>query len=570
MDVMKLLKLVKWPKSLLYVIVVLSIISACISLTLPILTRNLIDDLTNNSASLQEVLLLVGMFLLNGISGGVSFYLIKLLGSKIMYQLRLYIFDKIMRLPISYFDNHETGQTISRMTDDVENINDFITDNVSNLIAQVILIIGAIVMLFVLDWKFSLMIFLAIPIVLVVILPIGNLTYKVAMQKQDTLANFTGLITRVLSDIRLVKTYNAEQKEKGKANVSLKELFALSLKAAKIQSIVSPVVSSALILVLFTVVGYGVYRISTGSLTAGTFVAILFYMVQSMTPISGLSSFFNELKKTEGSTVHVSELLQLAKEHEQVGTKKELLASDMNISFENIHFSYNTEHDVLKDVNFTIPANKVTAIVGPSGSGKSTIFYLLERFYAPSNGVIAMNGINIHEFDLHQWRRHIGYVMQDNAIMNGTIEENLTYGLDRTYSQEELFNIAKASNCDEFITKLEDGYQTFVGERGVKLSGGQKQRLSIGRALFINPKLLLLDEATSSLDSESEALVQEAIHSLIQNRTTIIIAHRLSTIKNADQIIFLDNGVVTGIGTHDELMTNHEKYAYFVQTQSFD
>lgn len=290
--------------------------------------------------------------------------------------------------------------------------------------------------------------------------------------------------------------------------------------------------------------------------------------------MASLSAFFTEFKKTEGATKKLYDLYLEEKErlleNKQNNDNEYIEQSLGDIEFKNVSFAYNEEEIVLKNVNFKIPAQKITAIVGPSGSGKSTIFYLLERLYQVSEGEITFHNVNINEYPLHEWRKQIGYVMQESSLMGGTIEENLVYGIDNNYTEADLHRIAKISNSEEFIAKFKDKYQTLVGERGVKLSGGQKQRISIGRALFRDPKILLLDEATSSLDSESEVYVQEAINNLIKDRTTLIIAHRLSTVKNADQIIFLDNGVITGIGTHDELMSSHEKYSYFVQTQSFD
>lgn len=575
MTLINLLRLIKWPKKLLIIIIIFSIVSAGISLTLPILTRDLIDALTNQSITKNEILIFIGLFIVNALVSGFTYYLIKVLGSKIMYNLRSTIFAHILKLKTAFYDQTESGIVISRMTDDIENINSFVTEKVTNLLSQIIIVIGAVSMLFVLDWKITLLIFIAIPVVLLVILPIGNMTYKVALEKQDSLANFTSLMNRVLSEIRLVKVYNAEKKEFNLANKSLKNMYRLNLKEAKIQSIVSPIVTSVVLGVLFSVLGYGVYRISNGTLTAGTFVAVVFYLVQAITPMASLSAFYTEFKKTEGSTKKLYDLY--LEESEQIdqfdnkGTSKSLVNNlNENITFSNVSFSYNGKEQVLKNINFSIPAHKVTAIVGPSGSGKSTIFYLLERLYQLSEGEILLNNININDYPLDEWRKQIGYVMQESGLMAGTLEENLVYGIDENYEIKDLEYAASISNSSQFISKFESKFQTQVGERGVKLSGGQKQRISIGRALLRDPNILLLDEATSSLDSESEFYVQEAISKLIKNRTTLIIAHRLSTIKNADQIIFLDNGVITGIGKHDELVKSHEKYRYFVQTQSFD
>ncbi|WP_312754159.1 ABC transporter ATP-binding protein [Rummeliibacillus suwonensis] len=574
MHLFKILKMAKWPKVIITIVVIVSIISSIVALTLPLLTRNLIDQLTTGQIEKGYLGLVIGVFIFNGLISGISLYLIRYIGSKVMFEIREKMLSKIVYLPISYFDNNNTGVLISRLTDDIETINSFVTEKLTNLLSQILILIGSLIMLFILDWKLSLVILAVIPVVLFIILPIGNLTYKVAMESQDSMAQFTTTLNRSFSEMRLVKSYTAEESELNEGRFSLKKIFNLSIKQAKIQAFVSPIVSSALIVLLFSVIGYGVFRISNGTLTAGTFVAIIFYLVQAITPVSSITSFYTDLKKTQGSTKKLYELYIEPKEkikEENNHTENLCLQNEVSsISIKDLSFSYNQGEEILKNISFEIPKNKVTAIVGPSGSGKSTLFYLIERMYEVNAGNIYYGNNDISQYHLKEWRSIIGYVMQENAMINGTIEENLTYGLSKKYTQEELDNASIMSNSKNFIDKLKNGYSTIIGERGVKLSGGQKQRIAIGRALLRQPKILLLDEATSSLDSESEKLVQEAIDNLIKNRTTIVIAHRLSTIKNAAQIVFLDNGEVTGIGTHSELMKHHKKYASFVNTQSIN
>lgn len=574
MHLFKILKMAKWPKVIITIVVIVSIISSIVALTLPLLTRNLIDQLTTGQIEKGYLGLVIGVFIFNGLISGISLYLIRYIGSKVMFEIREKMLSKIVYLPISYFDNNNTGVLISRLTDDIETINSFVTEKLTNLLSQILILIGSLIMLFILDWKLSLVILAVIPVVLFIILPIGNLTYKVAMESQDSMAQFTTTLNRSFSEMRLVKSYTAEESELNEGRFSLKKIFNLSIKQAKIQAFVSPIVSSALIVLLFSVIGYGVFRISNGTLTAGTFVAIIFYLVQAITPVSSITSFYTDLKKTQGSTKKLYELYIEPKEkikEENNHTENLCLQNEVSsISIKDLSFSYNQGEEILKNISFEIPKNKVTAIVGPSGSGKSTLFYLIERMYEVNAGNIYYGNNDISQYHLKEWRSIIGYVMQENAMINGTIEENLTYGLSEKYTQEELDNASIMSNSKNFIDKLKNGYSTIIGERGVKLSGGQKQRIAIGRALLRQPKILLLDEATSSLDSESEKLVQEAIDNLIKNRTTIVIAHRLSTIKNAAQIVFLDNGEVTGIGTHSELMKHHKKYASFVNTQSIN
>lgn len=310
-------------------------------------------------------------------------------------------------------------------------------------------------------------------------------------------------------------------------------------------------------------------RLSEGTISPGTFVAIIFYLVQFVTPLSSLSNFFTEYKKTLGATKRLYEIYSLKPEAEN----KQISSNAFNLGngdlkFENISFQYNDpSSEVFNKLNLRFPKNKITAVVGPSGAGKSTLFNLIERLYEAQNGEIYYESTPIKDIDLTVWRKKIGYVMQDTLMITGTIKENLTYGLSGSVSQETIIKYSKLANAHDFIMELPDNYETFIGERGIKLSGGQKQRIAIARALIKNPEILLLDEATSNLDSESEILVQQSINRLVRDRTTIIIAHRLSTIRDADNIVFLENGVVTGSGNHLDLINNHEKYREFVNGQ---
>ena len=277
-----------------------------------------------------------------------------------------------------------------------------------------------------------------------------------------------------------------------------------------------------------------------------------------------MSTLLTDYKHAKGATKRISEILKEKQENFVGLSYKKLPLYDL--SFNSVYFSYNKNY-ILKNISFTIPKNKITAIVGPSGSGKTTILSLVTRMYHINSGSINFGNESIYNFDLAEWRENIGYVMQNNSIISGSIKENILYGIKKNISEEHFKKYVRLSNSYDFIMSLEDKYNSEVGENGDKLSGGQKQRIDIARNLIKNPQILLLDEATASLDSESETKIQNALTLLSQNRTTVIVAHRLSTIKNADQIIFLDNGEITGSGTHDYLMNTHEKYRKFVSNQ---
>ncbi|HAR5951348.1 TPA: ABC transporter ATP-binding protein, partial [Staphylococcus pseudintermedius] len=279
-----------------------------------------------------------------------------------------------------------------------------------------------------------------------------------------------------------------------------------------------------------------------------------------------LSTLVTDYKKAVGASQRIYEILHEPLENIAAPNLQDEIPTG-DLKFDHVYFGYD-DTPVLKDVSFNVLRGEVTAFVGPSGSGKSTLFSLIERMYEIDQGGIYYDGTSIDALSLTDWRRKIGYVMQSNAMMNGTIRDNILYGVDREVPEEELIHYAKLANCHEFIMEFEQGYDTIVGERGLKLSGGQRQRIDIARSFVKNPDILLLDEATANLDSESERKIQEALDILMENRTTIVIAHRLSTIKKAGQIIFLDHGEVTGKGRHEELMQTHAMYQQFVETQN--
>lgn len=316
---------------------------------------------------------------------------------------------------------------------------------------------------------------------------------------------------------------------------------------------------------LVVVMGYGGMRVATGALTAGELVAFILYLVQIVMPMGQFTQFFTQLQKAIGATERIIETLDAREEDHASG--RELNSANQPIYVENVSFAYDGGETILENVSFTIAPGKVTAIVGPSGSGKTTMFSLLERYYQPNSGSIRLGEEQIQGFTLASWRSKIGYVSQESPLIAGTIRENICYGLGREISDEELRQAAAMAYADQFIEELPEGYETQVGERGVKLSGGQRQRIGIARALLRDPQILMLDEATSSLDSKSELIVQQALTNLMKGRTTLVIAHRLSTVVDADQILILEKGKITGRGRHAELYETHALYREFATQQ---
>ncbi|WP_019166221.1 ABC transporter ATP-binding protein [Staphylococcus delphini] len=561
-----LLKKISWPVGLIIVAVTIASIGSLTGLLVPLFTGQVVDKFTFESISPVFIIALVAVFLVNAVLSGFGYYLLNKIGEKIIYAIRSLLWGHIIHLKMPFFDKNESGQLMSRLTDDTKVINDFISQKLPGFFPSVITLIGSLIMLFVLDWQMTLLTFITIPIFILVMVPLGKIMQKISTNTQTEIANFSGLLGRVLTEMRLVKVANTEKLELDKAHSNLKKIYDLGLKQAKIAAVVQPISGIIMLITIGIILGFGGMRIASGAISAGTLVAMIFYVLNLSMPLINLSTLVTDYKKAVGASQRIYEILHEPLESIVAPNLQDEIPTG-DLKFDHVYFGYD-DTPVLKDVSFNVLRGEVTAFVGPSGSGKSTLFSLIERMYEIDQGGIYYNGTSIDALSLTDWRRKIGYVMQSNAMMNGTIRDNILYGVDREVSEEELIHYAKLANCHEFIMEFEQGYDTIVGERGLKLSGGQRQRIDIARSFVKNPDILLLDEATANLDSESERKIQEALDILMENRTTIVIAHRLSTIKKAGQIIFLDHGEVTGRGRHEELMQTHTMYQQFVETQN--
>ncbi|MDK3662761.1 ABC transporter ATP-binding protein [Staphylococcus pseudintermedius] len=561
-----LLKKISWPVGLIIVAVTIASIGSLTGLLVPLFTGQVVDKFTFESISPVFIIALVAVFLVNAVLSGFGYYLLNKIGEKIIYAIRSVLWEHIIHLKMPFFDKNESGQLMSRLTDDTKVINDFISQKLPGFFPAVITLIGSLIMLFVLDWQMTLLTFITIPIFILVIVPLGKIMQKISTNTQTEIANFSGLLGRVLTEMRLVKVANTEKLELDKAHSNLKTIYNLGLKQAKIAAVVQPISGIIMLITIGIILGFGGMRIASGAISAGTLVAMIFYVLNLSIPLINLSTLVTDYKKAVGASQRIYEILHEPLENIAAPNLQDEIPTG-DLKFDHIYFGYD-DTPVLKDVSFNVLRGEVTAFVGPSGSGKSTLFSLIERMYEIDQGGIYYDGTSIDALSLTDWRRKIGYVMQSNAMMNGTIRDNILYGVDREVPEEELIHYAKLANCHEFIMEFEQGYDTIVGERGLKLSGGQRQRIDIARSFVKNPDILLLDEATANLDSESERKIQEALDILMENRTTIVIAHRLSTIKKAGQIIFLDHGEVTGRGRHEELMQTHAMYQQFVETQN--
>ncbi|QMV44685.1 ABC transporter ATP-binding protein [Cohnella cholangitidis] len=561
----KLVNKAKPSKTMLAIALSFSLVSTIVGLFVPLFTKNLVDGFTLDSLESYQIVMLVCVFVAQTVAGGLSIYLLNKFGQQILSGLRDLLWRKLLYLPVAHYDKEETGGLISRVTNDTNVVKQVVSEHMSGFVNGVISIIGSVIILFALDWQMTLILLIAVPLTMAIMFPLGRKMHQISRNMQNETANFTSVLTQVLSEVRLVKSSNAEPIEYERGKSGIVKLFRLGVREGKIQAFIAPLMGIVIMTLMVVIIGYGGLRVSSGSITAGELVAFILYLIQIVMPLGQITAFFTQLQKAIGATERMIDILGQEEEVHHQGSQ--VPSADSAIVLNDLTFYYDQGDPILKHVSFSVPAGQVTALVGPSGSGKTTLFSLIERYYEPRSGSIVYGRHAIGDFSLESWRSQIGYVSQESPLMSGTVRENITYGLDREVSDEELMEVVKMAYADGFINELPDRFDTEVGERGMKLSGGQRQRIAIARALLRNPRILMLDEATSALDSTSERVVQEALNNLMKGRTTLVIAHRLSTVIDADQIIFLDKGSITGIGTHEQLVASHALYREFAEQQ---
>lgn len=542
----------------------LGVIATGIQLAVPHFAGDLINGF---GKSIDKTLLVsvIGMFILSAVISALSGTVLGIFGENVVSRLRNTLWDKLIRLRVAYFDETKAGEMTSRLINDSTQIKDLLANSFPRMITSLLTVVGALTLMVLKDWRMRAIMALAIPLVMLVMLPVMRQSHKVGRDRQNSLADFNGAAGETLSEIRLVKSSNAEPFETEKGHTTIQSLYKIGLREAVYDSVAGPLMTAVMMGLFVGVLAYGAHRVSQGTMTMGTMFSFLMYLFQLLGPSATLGQFFSDLAKASGSTERVQALL--AEPEEDLTSGVDVDVEGQTLAMSHVDFAYDDSKKILSDVSFEAQPNTVVAFAGPSGGGKSTIFSLLERYYTPTAGEIMIGNHDVSDVNLANWREQIGFVSQDSAIMAGTIRHNLTYGLTGEYSDDDLWRVLGLAFAEKFVRDMPAGLDTEVGERGVKVSGGQRQRLAIARAFLRDPKILMLDEATASLDSESEAMVQKALESLMKGRTTLVIAHRLSTIVDADKIYFIEQGTVSGAGTHKELVANHELYREYVDTQ---
>lgn len=553
----------------LFLAVFCIIMAAAGNLYVPWIIKDMIDQVLSQKNLPMLNLIAAGIvivFFLRGIFYYGQSYLVAYVGQRVVIDIRDALFRKFQRMPLAYFDNMQTGEVMSYVTNDVAALQNALVDRLIDLITETATFIGSVVMMFYLDWRLTFITLITVPLVGQAMKIFGRKLKSSGTLIQERLSEINALLQESISAIRVVKSFVREDFESNRFQKENELNFRAAMKNIQLSSLLTPTVEFLAAVTVTLIVWVGGYEVIQGEITTGALVAFLTYAVNLANPVKRVSRAYGTIQSAMAGADRVFNVLDLEESIRDRADAITLPKVKGSVTFHDVQFEYKKGRPALKGVSLAAAPGEMIAFVGPSGAGKSTIANLIPRFYEVTGGSIAIDGKDIREVTLASLREQIGLVPQETMLFSTTIKENIRYGrLDAT--DEEIVEAARAANAEEFILDLPHGYETRIGERGLNLSGGQRQRIAIARAILKNPRILILDEATSALDTESERIVQKALDRLMVGRTSFVIAHRLSTIFGADQICVVDGGRIVERGTHEELLQQGGLYSALYNIQ---
>ena len=540
------------------------------TLALPwILGRELIDRVILGKNVFLLNLIAIALVILVAVKGLFSYgqtYLMSFVGYRLITDLRNQIYQHLQQLSLSFYKRKRTGEIMSRVVTDVNVLQEIVVESVAKMILNLLIIAGVLGFIFYIHWKLSLCVLAVIPLLALTVRRFGSRIKKFSTLVQVKIADISSLLQETIAGIEVVKSFATEEEEVRKFQQENIRNFRLAMRRTRVVALLSPLVEIITTIGLSAILWYGAREVITGGLTTGKLIAFLGYVSLVTHPLNQLGKTYSLYQRALASAERIFEILDTEPEIKELPGAIQLPPIEGHIRFKDVSFGYNSKELILENISLEIKPGESVALVGPSGVGKSTLVSLIPRFYDSTSGVVSIDGYDVKKVKLASLRQQISIVPQETILFNGTIGDNIAYGRPEA-TDEEIAEAAKRSNADRFIESLSQGYDTEVGERGVKVSGGERQRIAIARAILRNPRILILDEATSAVDSETELLIQQALRRLMKDRSTLIIAHRLSTIQNVNKVVVLSKRRIEDIGSHEELLAQRGFYTKLYKNQ---